>query len=376
MQTHLERVLRCPASHGELRLADPEQLGAIQSRIAARTLTHRDGTPVKKPIDQALCSTDGTWGYRIDQGIAVLLPHLALALKPTLHAAPNLRPEKQLVQRFYDEVGWTKGDVGSAYVDAEKWEDLRPVAWRYVHRCRERIRRYLPPRGSYLLDAASGPVQYDEYREYSRHYVKRVCVDMSFRALLEAKHRLGDHGIYLLADITNLPLKDDTMDGVLSLHTIYHVAADEQAQAFCELYRCLKPGGMGAVVYSWGGHAPLAKLAFVPHRLAARARTLPRQLKRLAQRLAGYHDIDRPAAPPAGPYYHPYDYHWFRRQTFPFPLEIVAWRSADVRLLQSYVHAGLGGRKFLDVLFQLEERFPRFLGRVGQYPLFRISKPS
>ena len=51
--------------------------------------------------------------------------------------------------------------------------------------------------GRFLLDAGSGPVQYDEYLTYSQDYRYRVCMDLSVVALQEARKRLGEKGIYV-----------------------------------------------------------------------------------------------------------------------------------------------------------------------------------
>ena len=102
-------------------------------------------------------------------------------------------PAEAKVKGFYDEVGWAQDDGHS--VDADLWEDLRPVASRYVSHCRLRILEYLPPAGGErILDAASGPVQYPEYLLYSRFFARRFCVDISDKALEQARQRLGDHG--------------------------------------------------------------------------------------------------------------------------------------------------------------------------------------
>lgn len=54
--------------------------------------------------------------------------------------------------------------------------------------------------------------------------------------------------------------------------------------------------------------------------------------------------------------------------------EIRVWRSVSVRFLRSVIHGQLAGRLWLKLLFWLEERFPRYLGEKGQYPLIIIRK--
>ena len=146
---------------------------------------------------------------------------------------------KQEVREFYDQVGWQEVTQG-VYQNAH-YEDLRPVAREYIHRCHLRVARHLKPAGRFLLDAGSGPIQYPEYLDYSQGYQYRVCVDISIVALQEARKRIGEHGLFVVADVANLPFKPGVFEGVVSLHTIHHLPQEEQLQAYQELYRVLAP---------------------------------------------------------------------------------------------------------------------------------------
>ncbi len=181
------------------------------------------------------------------------LENLAIPVAGEMEAAQvPLRAEKKILQDFYDSIGWQKErQEAASFVDALKWEDLRPVASEYIHNCHLRVNRYIQNKGRYLLDAGSGPIQYPEYLSYSDGYDYRICIDISFLALKEAQKKLGDKGIYILGDITNIPLQDNTVDGAVSLHVIYHIPKDEQISALREIHRVLKPGSSAAIVYSW-----------------------------------------------------------------------------------------------------------------------------
>jgi SAM-dependent methyltransferase len=203
-------------------------------------------------------------------------------------------------------------------------------------------------------------VQYEEYLTYSAGYAYRVCADISFVALREARKKLGEKGLYLLCDITNLPLRDGAMDGFVSLHTIYHIPAAQQSLAIAELARTLRPGGSGAVVYGWGDHAPLMRMLLLPYQL----------VKRLLRK------GDPPAeASSEAFYFYNHDYAWFRREVLPLAdVRLAVWRSVNVPFLKRLVRERLLGHQGLRLLYRLEEWFPRFFGRNGAYPLFAISK--
>ena len=80
---------------------------------------------------------------------------------------------KHDVGQFYNEVGWQMEEKG-LYQNA-RYEDLRPVSADYIQNATCASKTFGCKR-SYLLDAGSGPVQYDEYLTYSEDYRARVCM--------------------------------------------------------------------------------------------------------------------------------------------------------------------------------------------------------
>ena len=360
-------ILRCPLTHGALRELSTDELEGLNELIDGGELLHADGSPVPQALERGFISADGAFAYGQREGIALLLPALAIPLTPQAATkAGNLRDEKRAVQQFYDDIGWTTADGGKASVDADNWEDLRPVSRDYIHACHLRVGRHLKPTGKYLLDVASGPVQYPEYLTYSQDYGARICVDISCSALRQAQQKLGAHGIYILGDITNLPLADGVVDGAVSLHTIYHTPADEQANAFRELHRVLAPGATAAIVYCW--RSLLNKLAMLPAKLVQAPGKLLGKLLR-GKTHAGKSERSRTAV-----YYHAHSRAWFAKNLIDLPYEVQAWRSIDVPMLKAYCHAWLGGRLLLRLVYQAEEWFPRLLGWLGAYPLIVLRK--
>jgi len=272
-------------------------------------------------------------------------------------------PLQRSVREFYEQVGWNVDERG-IFEDAARFEDLRPVGERYLDRCHARVRRHLPPGGRYLLDVASGPVQRDEFLAYSERHQYRVCVDLTMSALRGARRRLGRHGLYVVGDIARLPFRDDTFEGAVSLHTIYHVPAAQQAGSFLEFFRVVRPGTAGVVVYSWGKHAPLMFLFdALPHKIASIWRGL--------RRAAGT------AAREPGLYFAPQSPAWFRREVAArIPAEITVWRSLSPFFQQHFVPQNRFGEWFLDRVYALEERWPKAFGRWGNYPLLVLRKPA
>jgi SAM-dependent methyltransferase len=291
---------------------------------------------------------------------------------------------KQEVQRFYDQIGWKL--VSEDVYQNARYEDLRPVSWQYIHDCHMRVARQLKPYGRILLDAGSGPVQYPEYLEYSRSYQLRVCADISITALKEARKRVGQQGLYVVADIASLPFEPEAFDGVVTLHTIHHLPEDEHIRAFDELYRVLKPDSAAVVVNGWD-HSTLMALAEPFVRLG-------NTLRHLFDRLAGKASQLAPEDPPRrrdpalskkdhklatgkGTFTEKHNAAWIKAHVGRrMPVEILVWRSITVRFMRALIHPRLGGRLTLGLLFRLEERFPHFFGEKGKYPLIVIRKPA
>lgn len=284
---------------------------------------------------------------------------------------------KQEVREFYDQVGWQ--EVSEGIYHNARYEDLRPVSREYIQRCHMRVARALKPQGHYLLDAGCGPIQYPAYLEYSRGYKRRVCADISIVALQEARQRIGGHGLFVVADIANLPFKADVFDGVVSLHTIHHLPASEHKRAYQELYRVLAGKSVAVVVNGWD--SSMMALFKGPIRWVERfyswkhAHALP-----AAPHLSGNgQEKEEPgvikSGGPQGTFVHKHDARWLKDNVGALmPVEVRVWRSVSVRFLRTFVHDGKGGRGLLRLLAWLEERFPRFFGEKGQYPLVVITK--
>ncbi|MCB1993159.1 MAG: class I SAM-dependent methyltransferase, partial [Geminicoccaceae bacterium] len=149
------------------------------------------------------------------------------------------------VRRWYDEHGWQRdagsglfrdtatfsgagssGSPGAAHYEARSYQDLDGTFGA----------------GRYFIDAASGALAHSEYIPWSSEFSARICIDISGVALREARQRLGDHGLYIQANLAQLPLGDNSIDGGVSAYTIQHIAADEQALAVQELARVLATG--------------------------------------------------------------------------------------------------------------------------------------
>jgi len=269
---------------------------------------------------------------------------------------------KQQVRDFYDQIGWSQ--VGDGLYQNARYEDLRPVSRDYIHKCHLRVNRHLVSSGDILLDAGSGPVQWPEYLTYSENYLYRLCADISITALEEAREKLGKNGLYVVADIANLPFKSESFEGVVSMHAIHHLPLSEHKRAYQELNRVLKPGHNAIVVNGW--HNPLLM------RLAEPFIQLGRLLSgRGLKRKKDWSEEDDQA----GTFVEKLTPGWLSQELKGVvEYKIYPWRSLSPRFMRWFVRPQLGGKAFLRFAFWLEERFPSFFGEHGQYPLIVIKK--
>jgi SAM-dependent methyltransferase len=283
------------------------------------------------------------------------------------------------VKQFYDSVGWML--ISDELYQNARYEDLRPVSREYIQRCHRRVKRHLPESGRYLLDAGSGPIQYPEYLEYSDGFAYRVCLDLSIRALKEARKRLAIHGLYVVGDISSLPFPAKVFDGAVSLHTIHHLPLSRHRKAFFEIFEVLMAGGKAVVVTSWGSRSTLMRLFRFPTHVAfAAIRLLRSALRREVSEALSIQETNQEAADllaRPGTFTQKHGYGWLARQLQQLPhLQILVWRSVNASFLRAFIHDRLLGRLWLAFLYRIEEWFPRFMGRIGQYPLVIFAKPA
>ncbi|MBG0787061.1 MAG: class I SAM-dependent methyltransferase [Anaerolineaceae bacterium] len=288
---------------------------------------------------------------------------------------------KKNVREFYDRVGWQMVS-GEVYQNAE-YEDLRPVSHDYIQKCHLRINRHLAPEGDFLLDAGSGPVQYPEYLTYSEGYKARVCMDISIVAMQEARKRLGEKGRYVVADIAHLPFKSDAFDGIVSLHTIHHVPMEDKTLAYEALYRTLKPGRQMAIVNGWTNAPLMVRLKPFMNRMTRFHNWWLRRVKKQEIKPVAVDTVEQKAAEaekkkngPAGTFVQKLTAEWLTETlSGKMPFDIFVWRSVNVAFLRAVIYPEWGGKFWLKVIYGLETIFPRWLGRIGQYPLVVVSKP-
>lgn len=359
--------LRCPQSGRRLQILEQSEIDKLNLQIAQNQLMKADGKPMEHPIRSALINEAREWIYPVlAHDIIILQKDAAISAKKAGNAESGsnihqLAAEKKLVMDFYDRYGWQKSE-GEAFNDTVDFEDRRTVAAAYWSRCHLRLNRYLEG-GTYLLDVASGAIPNDEYMTFDDRYQIRVCADISLLALQEASARLNGQGIFIQADMTDLPLASGSMDAVISMHTVYHIPRQEQTRAVGEAYRVLKPSAKAVIIYSWN-KSTLMNTVF---RFWRKLLSLKKGKRKVSTKEK---DKNSPSL-----FVNQQNYDWFHheiRERYHARLEVYS------AISRSFSHTFIRGKRFgtwlSNAIFFLEERFPSWLGKYGQYPVFLLQR--
>ncbi|MBI4697586.1 MAG: class I SAM-dependent methyltransferase [Nitrospirae bacterium] len=256
---------------------------------------------------------------------------------------------EEKVAEFYNTLGWETKDGHTD--DASRWEDLRGCAKEYVSKCRLRVLRHIPDSGENMLDMASGPIQYKEYLEYSRNFRKRYCVDLSSKALDDAKKKIGDHGVFLQGSFFDIDLKENYFDCSISLHTIFHIDKERQEEAVRKLLKVTKPGKPVIIVYA---NMLMSDLRIV------------RFLKKIMRKGPAASDI----------YIYAYPLGWWDRFSDAADIKILPWRFFGSGHQKRLIPDNRIGRILFSILFYIEDKFPRYIARYCYFPMIILTKKN
>ncbi len=270
---------------------------------------------------------------------------------------PQEDKAEESVSKFYNSVGWVTEDDTTE--DAKRFEDLRKYSQEYAIKTRNLLLRYIPEKGEHIIDMASGPIQYEEYLNYSKNFEKRWCVDLSSEALKMAEKKIGKHGVFLHGSFFGLPFDENFFDCSLSLHTIYHMAKEKQEEAVRKLIHITKPGKPIIIIYSnpnvfW--NSPMFRKIGL---LKGERRTHIDKNSKVRNNTL---------------YFDPHPLSWWNRFTDEADLKKVPWRSFGPAAQRKLFPNNWIGKKMLTVLFRLERIFPKFFVKHFTYPMIILTK--
>ena len=266
----------------------------------------------------------------------------------------------EIVRDFYDSYGWKKKAGQDRYLGEILHEDLDETSQLYMDSNELRFHDTFESGGKIFLDAGSGA---EPRTSMSQNFREHICVDVSAVGLMGAKEALGTRALYVVADLSALPFKDGSFDGVLASHCLYHIHKDLQPKVLRELYRVCYPGKNILVFYVSNhnllslahntGKAGIQMISFFIDRLR-------RILKRA-----------RPAPETPPLYSYTYNPHRLARE----------FKKVDVRCLRTLTKFDMQLLRKLHllkpavaVLSYLERAFPHSMVYFGKYSAITIQK--
>jgi len=351
------KKLRCPITKNKLEIVQKEEF--IKYNIPVETSKFGK-------LSYGLIESSMQYFFPVFEEIIVLHEFYALYIGNQKDNRSKLSFDKQRVFDYYNEVDYKIKDSLRIYEDSPKWVDFREVSSKYIKNSFTKASMFYPNQGEYLLDVASGPIGLQEYVSLSEGYTYRICVDISIHALIQAKHNLelaGKKGIFICGDITNIPIQDNSVDTVLSQHTLYHIPKNDQKTAVQEMYRVAKPESKIVIIYCWFYHSWFMNLSL---NLIQIYRILRHFSGKIYVRLI-------PSKPRL--YFYPHSPGWFRKNcSFCKKIEFYCWRSTNKYFLNLYIHKWFFGKKFLEKLSQCEDKYSKFMSTFGEYPAIVITK--
>ena len=350
-------ILQCPLTKERLRLLSKEEARDIVMKYDVRFLN-------LDSITNGFVNETQSYFFPVFADIILLLPVYAIFIGKGEDKRGKMAFDKERVFMYYNTIHYNTKNSLKIYEDSPKWVDFREVSSEYIRYSFTKVKKYISPAGKYMLDIASGPIGLKEYVDLSENYDIRICADISLNALLQAKYNYShSQGIFICCDITNIPLRENVCDTVICQHTLYHIPKNEQKTAVNELYRVAKSGAKIAIVYSLFYHSWFMNITL-----------LPIQLYRIARHFTGKAYLKIFNSKPRL-YFYTHSIRWFKRNfDFSKNMEIYCWRSTNKYFMNVYIHKWLGGKSLLKQLRKSEDKYPKFWGRFGEYPIIVIKK--
>jgi ubiquinone/menaquinone biosynthesis C-methylase UbiE/uncharacterized protein YbaR (Trm112 family) len=347
----LEKILQCPITKEDLKYYE---------NIADANLDDKLFGEIN--VEKGFVNVSNSVFYPIKSDIIIMLPEYAIT---SLEYTTNI--DVLTVKSFYDGFGWKKNEEGK-YNDNKLFVNQENASDDYMEFSSKRVNQFLNEKGDYILDIASGPVYQSEYKEFSQSFKNRICIDVSITALEEAQENLKEqNAIFILGDITNIPLKPESCDNVISMHTLYHVPKNKQIEGVNELVRVCKSNSNVVIAYNWGWHSTLMNLALFPSRFFR----LFRRLKKIIpnkNRKKGDKTLSEL-------YFYSHSRRFFNKNKSPnTQIRYSVLRSLHMNFISLYLSNNDRSKRILDRIFKLEDKHATFFGKHGAFPLIILEK--
>lgn len=261
--------------------------------------------------------------------------------------------EKNL-REFYNKRGWHKRNSTNQYEDSVLWEDNRPVAKKYISKCRLRLADLIEisfknANTNLSLDVGCGPIQYIEYQKYYNKFKENHFLDISQQALDEAKNVAKSNSKFICKSAINFNDKNK-YDVIICNHVLYHIDKNDQKSVVKNLINALKIDGKLYITYT-NKYSIWNIIFFFPQIIFNLLKSKKRKI-----------------------YYFIHPIKWWTQFEKEFKLIKYPLRSISSRESKLFLPNNNFGKKMLDYLFNLENKFPKLFLRIGTFYIIEITR--
>ncbi len=234
--------LICPFTGKDLIELSEKEINRINLQISEGTYFFYHGAPVNVELKQAFISSNHTYIYPVFDDILFLKKLTAIVPKNRTQE-PNKRVPDHLANEFYKEFGFGEAfkkekaksiDLQSGPLDAEQIRDLGKL---------------FPRSGQSFVSVVTHDIDSIHNLVFGTHFDHYMHLDFSFDRLRSVVGQLKAGTHYILADLCDLPLKTDSVDGLFSFDYINQYDKATQKEAYSEMRRSMLSDGVSILLY-------------------------------------------------------------------------------------------------------------------------------
>ena len=251
------------------------------------------------------------------------------------------------LSNFYNSKGWSQKD--NRYFDSILWEDNRDCAKEYVSNCRLRLKDFILKDTNVCIDVGCGPIQYKEYLEYYKYSNKNHFLDLSKKAIEEAKNKTKKNSIFFCDSVLNFK-KDNYYDLIIFNHSLYHINKKYQKKAVLNLIKSLKINGKFLITYT-NKYSFWNLIFFIPQMFFDLIKNNNRKI-----------------------YHYSFNIKWWDQFNKYASIKKYPLRSISSRESKLIIPNNIIGKKIFSWLFKMEEKYPKFFTKFGTYYIIEIIK--
>jgi len=238
----VKSALICPFTGQDLVELTKKEITLINTKITEGLYFFHHGAPVNLKLKSAFICSKRTYIFPVVDDIIYLKKLTAIVPKNRTMEA-NKRVSKESTEAFYKEFG-----LGTKFkIEPNQALNLgsNPLSLQQV----SDLGKLLPKSGNSFVSIVTHDIDSIHNLAYGRDFDQFLHIDFSVKRLKSVVNDLKKGTLYILADMRNLPLKDNSVGALFSFDYINKYEKNVQKTAYAELKRSLSDNGSSVVLY-------------------------------------------------------------------------------------------------------------------------------